>query len=81
MRLRLPPLAQQGEAINITCDYQLRPGDQLYSVQWYKEGEEFYHYMPGTRQKKQTFDVSGIDVEVSSLCGPPTGGAIFTESS
>ncbi|KAF0314289.1 Cell adhesion molecule 2 [Amphibalanus amphitrite] len=66
VRLRLPPLAQQGEAINITCDYQLRPSDQLYSVQWYKEGEEFYHYMPGTRQKKQTFNVPGIDVDLAA---------------
>ncbi|XP_037079582.1 cell adhesion molecule 2-like [Pollicipes pollicipes] len=66
VRLRLPQLAQQGQAVNITCEYRLRPSDQLYSVQWYKEGEEFYHYMPNTPKKKQAFVVPGIDVDLAA---------------
>ncbi|XP_037072621.1 uncharacterized protein LOC119093722 [Pollicipes pollicipes] len=66
VRLRLPPLVQQGEAVNVTCEYRLPPSAQLYSVQWYKEGEEFYRYMPGTKQRKQTFVVAGMDVDVAA---------------
>ena len=49
----------------LTCKYDLE-GEELYSVKWYKDGNEFYRYIPAERdQKVTTFNMPGVKVDVS----------------
>jgi len=45
------------------CKYDLE-GEQLYVVKWYKDGNEFYRFLPWESQKSQFFDVIGVNVDV-----------------
>lgn len=40
-------------------------GEALYSVKWYKDGFEFYRYVPRDHPPAQVFIQNGIDVDVS----------------
>ena len=39
---------------------------RLYSVNWYKDGKEFFRFMPSMENKVQVFPVDGVNVEVRS---------------
>uniref|UniRef100_A0A182KAB1 Ig-like domain-containing protein n=1 Tax=Anopheles christyi TaxID=43041 RepID=A0A182KAB1_9DIPT len=41
-------------------------GEALYSVKWYKDGREFYRYVPRDDPPQRTFPVEGITVNVRS---------------
>ena len=63
--LEVPAVRRRGETATLRCLYDMA-GDGLYSVSWYKDGTEFYRYMPSTRQPKTTFPgVAGTNVNVS----------------
>ena len=36
-----------GEMASLHCLYDME-GEELYSVKWYKNGHEFFRYIPGT---------------------------------
>lgn len=46
------------------CRYNL-DGESLYSVKWYKDGHEFYRYVPRNKPPGQAFPLPGINVDVS----------------
>ena len=48
----------------LECHYNL-DGEALYSVKWYKDGHEFYRYVPRDMPPAQVFELAGISVEVS----------------
>lgn len=48
------------------CKFDL-DGESLYSVKWYKDGFEFYRYVPRDMPPGQVFPLPGVDVEVSDL--------------
>ena len=49
----------------LSCNYDLE-GEELYSVKWYKDGNEFYRFIPGERDQKVTvFSLPGVKVDVS----------------
>ena len=65
--VEVPPSVQRGQAATLRCLYDM-DGDQLYSVKWYKDGTEFYRYMPSAPRPKTVFpDVPGADVNVSEV--------------
>lgn len=37
----------------------------MYAVKWYKDGNEFYRYLPKENPQIQVFDVPGVHVDVS----------------
>jgi hypothetical protein len=39
-------------------------GEALYSVKWYKDGYEFYRYVPRDQPPAQVFTLNGISVDV-----------------
>ena len=50
--------------MTLRCEYDL--GDMnLYSVKWYKDGSEFFRYMPDYDPRSQAVKNSGITVDVS----------------
>lgn len=46
------------------CHYDL-DGEALYSVKWYKDGNEFYRYVPRDMPPAQVFPLQGVLVDVS----------------
>lgn len=37
----------------------------IYSVKWYKDGEEFYRFVPKAEKRQNKYDFDGIKVDVS----------------
>jgi len=55
----------KGTAAQLECLYDL-DGEALYSVKWYKDGNEFYRYVPRDMPPAQTFLLPGVNVDVST---------------
>ena len=52
-----------GRSASLQCNYRLH-NSSLYSVKWYKDGREFYRYMPGLDRQFEVFSVPGVNIEV-----------------
>uniref|UniRef100_A0A182NE32 Ig-like domain-containing protein n=1 Tax=Anopheles dirus TaxID=7168 RepID=A0A182NE32_9DIPT len=61
--LRVPTHAIKDRSVTLVCLYDLE-GEALYSVKWYKDGWEFYRYVPRDDPPQQTFPINGITVNV-----------------
>lgn len=75
--LRIPSHAVRNQSAKLECHFDL-DGETLYSVKWYKDGNEFYRFVPRDLPPTQTFPLPGITVDVSNgLCYykifPPIG--------
>lgn len=55
-----------GNSTQLECKYDLQ-GEKLYTVKWYKDGKEFYRFLPGESPEVQVFEVSGVHVDVSLI--------------
>lgn len=55
-----------GNSTRLECKYDLQ-GEKLYTVKWYKDGNEFYRFLPGESPEVQIFDVTGVHVDVSPI--------------
>ena len=65
LKLSVPGHKFVGDEGILTCRFDLE-GEELYSVKWYKDGDEFYRFIPGERDQKVTvFQLSGVHVDVS----------------
>ncbi|XP_043470000.1 uncharacterized protein LOC122503498 [Leptopilina heterotoma] len=53
----------RAEVINLLCDYDL-DGSELYSVQWYKDGNEFFKFTPFSNPPGYFYDGSNIFVDI-----------------
>lgn len=53
-----------GNSTRLECKYDLQ-GEKLYTVKWYKDGNEFYRFLPGESPEVQLFEVTGVHVDVS----------------
>lgn len=51
------------EKVVLRCEYDLG-NDQLYSVKWYKDKDEFYTFMPSTSPPGREYDVKGVKVDI-----------------
>ena len=47
----------------LRCSYDLEESE-LYSVKWYKNGQEFYRFMPGMDDHTQVFSVPGVSIDL-----------------
>jgi len=54
-----------GSSTKLECTYDLE-GENLYSVKWYKNGDEFFRYLPKSKPKIQVFEKRGIYIDVSN---------------
>lgn len=74
----MPALVQRNTNFWLSCQFKLEDEDQLYSVKWYKNNEEFYRLFPAaqsepdqsggslaTKNQQQYFAQSGVNVLVS----------------
>jgi len=80
----MPSLVQRGSNFWLSCQFEFEPGkgEQLYSVKWYKNNEEFYRLLQfqngpeaqgAQQQQQQQFSVPGANVMVSSSAEAPDG--------
>ncbi|KAF7989722.1 hypothetical protein HCN44_008396 [Aphidius gifuensis] len=60
---RVPKEAELGGMIDMKCDWEIYGGKSLYSVKWYKDGHEFFRYVPDNHPRIQTFPQPGIKLE------------------
>ena len=63
--LSVPGQLILGGSANLGCNYALA-GSKLYSVKWYKDGQEFFRFMPSMDTQIEVFPVRGVNVEVST---------------
>ena len=64
-KLIVPSYHYVGDDAILSCYYDLE-GEELYSVKWYKDGNEFFRFIPGERDQKVTvFSLPGVKVDVS----------------
>jgi len=67
-RVEVPEHPVVGTSVDLICHYKLentRAGksEDIYSVKWYKNGKEFYRYVPKDNPPSQVFNVPWITVE------------------
>lgn len=62
--LRIPSHAVRNQSARLECHFDL-DGETLYSVKWYKDGNEFYRYVPRDMPPAQVFPLNGVTVDVS----------------
>lgn len=62
--IRIPNHTVKNTSARLECHYDL-DGEALYSVKWYKDGNEFYRYVPRDMPPAQVFPLQGVLVDVS----------------
>ncbi|XP_076330504.1 uncharacterized protein LOC143236115 [Tachypleus tridentatus] len=60
----IPSPTRVGQAVELVCNYDLE-GETLYSVKWYKDGIEFYRFVPNDWPPGQFLTLPGIRVDLS----------------
>lgn len=58
-KYNIPSHAINGEDLVLECDYDLE-GDHLYSVKWYRNGQEFYRHIPTDNPQTVVFSQPGL---------------------
>ena len=66
--LSVPKQLILGQSASLVCNYDLEMS-KLYSVKWYKDGQEFFRFMPSMDNKVEVFTVRGVNVDVSIKIG------------
>lgn len=59
----VPSYVLQGESAELRCQFTLDQ-DNLYSVTWYKDHEEFYRYVPKNNPRQHMYKLDGAKVDV-----------------
>ena len=65
LKVEIPPHAIRGQDARLICKYDME-GDKLYSIKWYRNGNEFYRYIPSDTPDTTVFNGNGINVDVSA---------------
>ncbi|CAD6998972.1 unnamed protein product [Ceratitis capitata] len=61
--VKIPNHIMRFKSAVLGCRYNL-DGEALYSVKWYKDGHEFYRYVPRDKPPGQAFPLPGVNVDV-----------------
>jgi len=64
LKVEIPPHAIRGQDARLICKYDME-GDKLYSIKWYRNGNEFYRYIPSDTPDTTVFNGNGINVDKS----------------
>ncbi|XP_058790541.1 uncharacterized protein LOC131663852 isoform X1 [Phymastichus coffea] len=63
--LKIPRHVVQNQTIRMECNFNL-DRETLYSVKWYKDGHEFYRYVPKEHPSVYVFALPGVNVDKAS---------------
>lgn len=64
--VRIEQHTVRGNTSVLQCQFDLQ-GETLYSVKWYKDGNEFYRYLPRDTPPAQIFPLPGVNINVSKI--------------
>lgn len=59
LQLIVPKHVVLGQNIRLECNFNL-DDEKLYSVKWYKDGNEFYRYVPQEQPPAMAFNLPGV---------------------
>ncbi|KAL4085516.1 hypothetical protein QTP88_027027 [Uroleucon formosanum] len=62
MKFKIAEHSIEGSSTRLECKYDLQ-GEELYTVKWYKDGHEFYRFLPSESPEIQIFNVTGVFVD------------------
>ena len=65
VQLKVPVYAPRNSSVRLECHFELEPGEGLQSVKWYKNGKEFYRYVPRDDPRKTVFAQPAFAIDVS----------------
>lgn len=65
LSMRVDTHVINGNSTTLECLYDLE-SEALYSVKWYKDGNEFYRYIPNDLPQTQVYPLPGVHVDVST---------------
>lgn len=63
VEVRIPMHTVLHQSARLECHYDLE-GEALYSVKWYKDGREFYRFVPRDNPPAQLFPLPGVLVDM-----------------
>ncbi|XP_053994694.1 B-cell receptor CD22-like [Hylaeus anthracinus] len=63
LELVVPQYVVRNQNIRLECNFNL-DGETLYSVKWYKDGNEFYRYVPQDRPPVLVFELPGVKANI-----------------
>ncbi|XP_078041270.1 uncharacterized protein LOC144472230 [Augochlora pura] len=63
--LQIPQHVVLNETVRMQCNFNM-DDEKLYSVKWYKDGHEFYRFVPQDNPRVQTFLVPGVNVNTDN---------------
>ncbi|CAD6226387.1 GSCOCG00011895001-RA-CDS [Cotesia congregata] len=63
VNVKIPKEAKIGDYIDMQCNWEIHGNKSLYSVKWYKDGHEFFRYVPNNPQSIQTFPQLGVKLQ------------------
>lgn len=66
IEVRVPNYTVKDNVVRLECHYDMED-EKLYSVKWYKDGNEFYRYLPRDHPPASLFPLAGIIVDVSEF--------------
>lgn len=66
LELVVPEHVVRGQNIRLECNFNL-DGETLYSVKWYKDGNEFYRYVPQDQPPVLVFPLPGVTANVRTI--------------
>lgn len=66
IEVRVPNYTVKDNVVRLECHYDMED-EKLYSVKWYKDGNEFYRYLPRDHPPASLFPLAGIFVDVSEF--------------
>ncbi|KAJ8939011.1 hypothetical protein NQ314_011261 [Rhamnusium bicolor] len=69
MKIRVPEVAQSGDTVTLSCEYDLEQV-ALYSIKWYWNEEEFYRFVPKESPPFRAFSMKYVNVDVSNKMFP-----------
>ncbi|XP_049764328.1 uncharacterized protein LOC126092649 [Schistocerca cancellata] len=65
VEVRIPMHTVLHQNARLECHYDLE-GESLYSVKWYKDGREFYRFVPRDTPPAQIFQLPGVVVDMNN---------------
>ncbi|XP_043282202.1 uncharacterized protein [Venturia canescens] len=65
--VKVPKELELGGSGNLTCEWRLMGGKNLYSVKWYKDDHEFFRYVPTNPERIQTFKQQGVQLDKKAI--------------
>ncbi|KAG8252760.1 hypothetical protein J6590_049307 [Homalodisca vitripennis] len=64
LEVRIEQHTVRGNSSQLLCQFDLQ-GETLYSVKWYKDGNEFFRFLPRDSPPAQIFPLPGVAVDIS----------------